>query len=306
MRMPRRRPTDSAKVDAITEAIRTNSEASDNGLRRRTISLVPNLVTIFALAAGLSAIHYASDGRIQLALALIGVAALLDALDGRLARILGAQSKIGEQLDSLCDAINFGVTPALVTYFSLFGHESGAVQDWTWMATVIYTAAIVLRLARFNTLLEDEERPVFHKEFFVGVPAPPSALLVLAPVVAWVKFGDGWWSSPVAVSLWLVVVACLAFSKIPTLSLKTVRVRQRLVPAVLAIFVVLVALLLTQPLITLLIIDFAYLAHVPFAMTTYLWLSSTPEAWEVHGRERREIRNVGRKHRRRPRLRLRG
>jgi CDP-diacylglycerol--serine O-phosphatidyltransferase len=305
--MPRPRRFGSAKVDAINKAIRSNSDASDTGLRRRTISLVPNLVTIFALAAGLSAIHYASDGRIQLALALIGVAAALDALDGRLARILGAQSKIGEQLDSLCDAINFGVAPALVTYFSLFGHERGAVQDWTWMATVIYTTAIVLRLARFNTLLEDEERPVFHKEFFVGVPAPPSALLALAPVVAFAKFGTGWWTSPVAVSLWLVVVACLAFSKIPTLSLKTVRVRQRLVPALLAIFVVLVALLLTQPLITLLIIDFAYLAHVPFAMTTYLWLSSTPEAWGVHGRERREIRNAGRrKPRRRPRLRLRG
>jgi CDP-diacylglycerol--serine O-phosphatidyltransferase len=296
----------SAKVDAINEAIRSNSDAADNGLRRRTISLVPNLVTIFALAAGLSAIHYAADGKTPLALALVGVAAALDALDGRLARILGAQSKIGEQLDSLCDAINFGVAPALVTYFSLFGHEQGAVQDWIWMATVIYTAAIVLRLARFNTLLEDEERPAFHKEFFVGVPAPPSALLVLAPVVAWVKFGPGWWTSPVAVSLWLVAVACLAFSKIPTLSLKTVRVRQRLVPALLGIFVVLVALLLTQPLITLLIIDFAYLAHVPFAMTTYLWLSSTPEAWEVHGRERREIRSAGRRHRRRPRLRLRG
>ncbi len=184
------------------------------------------------------------------------------------------------------------------------------------MATVIYTAAIVLRLARFNTLLEDEERPVFHKEFFVGVPAPPSALLALAPVVAWVKFGSGWWSSPIAVALWLVIVACLAFSKVPTLSLKTVRVRQRLVPALLAIFVVLVALLLTQPLITVLIIDLVYLAHVPFALTTYLWLSTTPEAWEVNGRERREIRNAERTRnrtrnrngtpRRRPRLRLRG
>lgn len=303
--MSRPRLLGSARFDALNQVIQRNSDTPDDpGLRRRTISLVPNLVTIFALAAGLSAIHYATDGKVQLALALIGVAAVLDALDGRLARILGAQSKIGEQLDSLCDAINFGVTPALVTYFTLFSHEQGLAQDWTWMATVIYTAAIVLRLARFNTLLEDEERPIFHKEFFVGVPAPPAALLALAPVIAWVKFGSGWWTSPVAVSLWLVVVASLAFSKIPTLSLKTVHVRQQLVPALLAVFVVFVTLLLTQPLITVLIVDLAYLAHLPFATTTYLWLSSTPEAWDATGRERRQIRTAGRKRRRRRRLRL--
>ena len=302
----RRHRFSSAKdLATLNEAVELNSDEANLNLRRRTISLLPSLFTISALAAGLSAIHYAADGRPHVALALIGIAAVLDALDGRIARMLGASSKMGEQLDSLCDAVNFGVTPALVTYFTLFGRDSAPVKDWTWMACVIYSAAIVLRLARFNTLLDDEDRPAFHKEFFVGIPAPAAALLSMAPLVAHVKFGPGWWSSPVAASLWLVLVACLAFSKIPTLSMKTVRLRPRLVPALLAIFVVLVALLLTQPLVTVLILDAIYLAHMPFAMTTYLWLSTTPEAWEANGRERREIRQAGRKPRRRPRLRLR-
>jgi len=298
----RRRFSSPVDLATLNEAVELNSDDADPGLRRRTISLLPSLFTIAALAAGLSAIHYSADGRPLLALLLIGIAAVLDALDGRIARMLGASSKMGEQLDSLCDAVNFGVTPALVTYFTLFGQEATAVKNWTWMACVIYSAAIVLRLARFNTLL-DEDRPAFHKEFFVGVPAPAAALLALAPMVAHVQFGPGWWSSPLVASLWLVLVACLAFSKIPTLSMKTVRLRQRLVPALLAVFVVLVALLLTQPLMTVLILDLIYLAHMPFAMTTYLWLSSTPEAWEVTGRERRQLRTAGRKPRRRPRLR---
>lgn len=301
----RRRFSFPADLATLNKAVELNSDDADLGLRRRTISLLPSLFTIAALAAGLSAIHYAADGRPVLALLLIGIAAVLDALDGRIARMLGASSKMGEQLDSLCDAVNFGVTPALVTYFTLFVQEATAVKNWTWMACVIYSAAIVLRLARFNTLLEEEDdRPAFHKEFFVGVPAPAAALLALAPMVAHVQFGSGWWSSPVVASLWLVLVACLAFSKIPTLSMKTVRLRQRLVPALLAVFVVLVALLLTQPLMTVLILDLFYLAHLPFAVTTYLWLSSTPEAWEVTGRERRQLRTAGRKPRRRPRLRL--
>lgn len=298
----RRRFFSPADLAALNEAVELNSDDADLGLRRRTISLLPSLFTIAALAAGLSAIHYSADGRPVLALALIGIAAVLDALDGRIARMLGASSKMGEQLDSLCDAVNFGVTPALVTYFTLFGRETTPVKDWTWMACVIYSAAILLRLARFNTLLEEEEdRPAFHKEFFVGIPAPAAALLALAPLVAHAEFGPGWWSSPAVVSVWLVVVACLAFSKVPTLSMKTVRLRQRLVPALLAVFVVLVAMLLTQPLITVLIVDLLYLAHVPFAMTTYLWLSSTPEAWEATGHERRQIRTAGRKRRRRRR-----
>ncbi len=303
----RRRFTSPEDVATLNEAVEHNSDDNDLGLRRRTISLLPSLFTISALAAGLTAVHYSADGRPALALALVGIAAVLDALDGRIARMLGASSKMGEQLDSLCDAVNFGVTPALMTYFTLFGRGAGAAQDWTWMACVIYSAAIVLRLARFNTLLEDEDQPVFHKEFFVGVPAPAAALLALAPVVAHVKFGPGWWSLPIVTSLWLVLVACLAFSKIPTLSMKTVRLRQRLIPALLAVFVVMVALLLTQPLITVLIVDLVYLAHMPFAMSTYLWLSSTPAAWEATGQERRAIRNAGRRRpiqRRRPRIRL--
>ncbi len=260
--------------------------------------LLPNLITLLALGCGLSAVRYAIDGKTLLALALIGAAALLDGMDGRIARLLDAQSKMGAELDSLCDAISFGVAPALITFFAIVAQTPDSrVADLGWMATIIYGACIVLRLARFNTLLADEDLPSFRKEFFVGVPAPVAALLALAPVIALMHFGPGWWSNPVLTSVWLMVIAALAFSRIPTLSLKSTHINPRLVPLLLIGAVVLIGGILTIPLLVVLVMSALYLAHLPFAFRTYQWLSATPEAWEVHGRDRRAIRRTTRRRR---------
>ncbi|NEW36980.1 CDP-diacylglycerol--serine O-phosphatidyltransferase, partial [Nocardia cyriacigeorgica] len=115
-------------------------------------------------------------------------AAVLDTLDGRLARMLAATTKIGAELDSLSDAISFGVAPALVLYIGLLSDNSTG-----WIIALLFAVSIVLRLARFNTLMDDDTRPDWAREYFVGVPAPAAALIALAPIALYVQFGDGWW-----------------------------------------------------------------------------------------------------------------
>ncbi len=268
--------------------------AADEGPRRNPgIQLLPTVVTLGALACGLSAARYASDGHALLSLLLVGAAAVLDGIDGRIARLLSATSKMGAELDSLCDAIGFGVTPALITYFLIVRPGDGLTRDLGWIAAVVYAACIILRLARFNTLLQTPDQPAFTKEFFVGVPAPAAALLALAPVFALVRFGPGWWSSPLLSGLWLLVVAFLAFSRIPTFSAKTAKVSPRRVPLLLLVFLLLIAGLMSQPLITVLIADVLYLLHIPYAAYSYRWLAAHPDAWEVPGPERRRLRRTG-------------
>ncbi len=152
------------------------------------VRLLPNAITVLAMCAGLSAVQFALSRNYAAAIASIAVAAVLDSLDGRLARLLDATSKMGAELDSLSDAISFGVAPALVLYIWKFpGDRTG------WVIALVFAVCIILRLARFNTLLEDTEQPPYAKEFFVGVPAPAGGLLVLLPLILFVQIGhDGW------------------------------------------------------------------------------------------------------------------
>ena len=148
------------------------------------VRLLPNAITVLAMCAGLSAVHFALAGRYAAAIAAIAVAAVLDSLDGRIARLLDATSKMGAELDSLADAISFGVAPALVLYiWKLEGNRLG------WVVALIFAVCMVLRLARFNTLLDDTEQPPYAKEFFVGVPAPAGGLLALLPLILTLQFG---------------------------------------------------------------------------------------------------------------------
>ena len=180
------------------------------------VRLLPNAVTVVALCSGLSAVYFALSGRFELCVAAGGIAALCDALDGRLARMLDASSRIGAELDSLSDLVSFGVAPALVLYiWALQGTRLG------WVVALVFAVCMALRLARFNTLLDVDDQPPYAKEFFVGVPAPAAALLSGLPLYATLHFGDGWWSSPVPVGVWAVVVAGLMVSRLPTLSFKT-------------------------------------------------------------------------------------
>ncbi|GAA2818150.1 phosphatidylcholine/phosphatidylserine synthase [Saccharopolyspora taberi] len=250
------------------------------------VRLLPNAVTVLAMCAGLSAVMFALNQQPTGAIAAIAVAAVLDALDGRIARLLDATTKMGAELDSLSDAMSFGVAPALTLYvWQLQDNRAG------WVIALIFAVCMVLRLARFNTLLEDTAQPPFAKEFFVGVPAPAAGLLALLPLVLTAHFGYlGWWAQQPVVMVWMVAIAALAVSRVPTLSLKTVRVPPKAAAPLLVAVALLAAGIITFPLISLVIALVVYLLHIPYAVYRYRWLASHPEAWEAAPRERRAIR----------------
>jgi CDP-diacylglycerol--serine O-phosphatidyltransferase len=251
------------------------------------VRVLPNAITVLALCAGLSAVQFALSGHYELAIAAITLAAVLDSLDGRIARMLDATSKMGAELDSLSDAIAFGVAPALVLFiWRLHGYRAG------WVVALVFAVCMILRLARFNTLLDDTEQPPYAKEFFVGVPAPAGGLLALLPLVLAQQVGMGWWTSDVAVSVWTVAIAALLISRIPTLSAKTIKVPAQAVAPLLVLVGLLAAAIITFPLGSLVVAMAAYLLHIPLAVRRYRWLALHPEAWAVPPRERRAIRRA--------------
>lgn len=250
--------------------------------------MLPNAITVLAMCAGLSAVQFALAGQLALSIAAIAVAAVLDSLDGRIARLLDATSKMGAELDSLADAISFGVAPALVLYVWQFqGNRLG------WVIALVFAVCIILRLARFNTLLDDTDQPPYAKEFFVGVPAPAGGLSALLPLILTLQIGrDGWWNSDALVMIWTVGIAALLISRIPTLSLKTIKVPARAVAPLLVLVGLLAAAVITYPLLALACALLVYLLHVPYAVRRHRWLARHPEAWEVPPKERRAIRRA--------------
>ncbi|MDQ4032441.1 MAG: phosphatidylcholine/phosphatidylserine synthase [Actinomycetota bacterium] len=257
------------------------------------VRLLPNAITVLALCSGLSALKFALGGNYAGALAAISLAALLDALDGRLARLLDATSRIGAELDSLADGISFGVVPAVVLFiWALDDTRAG------WSVALVFTVCVILRLARFNTLLDDTEALPFVKEFFVGVPSPAGALLALLPLTVFLQFGGGWWSAPVTVAVWTVLVAVAMVSRLPTLSAKTIRVPARAVAPLLVLIAGLAAAVITFPFASLGLAMLGYVAHIPYASYRFRWLARHPSAWEVPPRQRRAIRRTARSMRR--------
>ena len=257
------------------------------------VRLLPNAVTVVALCSGLSSVYFALAGRFEFCVAAAGVAALCDALDGRLARLLDASTRIGAELDSLSDLVAFGVAPALVLYvWALEGSRFG------WIVALTFAVCMALRLARFNTLIDAEDEVPYAKEFFVGVPAPAAALIVGMPLYATLHFGEGWWSGAVLVGAWTVVVAGLMVSRLPTLSFKTVRVGPRLMAPLLVLVGLAAALLVTAPFLGLGLVALGYLVSIPYTIYRHRWLSQHPEAWHVPVRERRAVARAARSARR--------
>ncbi|HJQ45238.1 MAG TPA: CDP-diacylglycerol--serine O-phosphatidyltransferase [Amycolatopsis sp.] len=251
-----------------------------------SVRLLPNAITVLALCAGLSSVQFALSHNYVLAIGAIGVAAVLDSLDGRIARLLDATSKMGAELDSLSDAISFGVAPALVLYV-----WQADAQGIGWVCALVFAVCVVLRLARFNTLL-DVEKPPYANEFFTGVPAPAGGLVVLLPLILTLEYGGGWWSAKPVVWVWTVAVALLLISRIPTLSLKTVRAPAKAAAPLLVLVGLLAAAIIQYPLVALAVALAVYLLHIPYAVRRYHWLANHPEAWNVPLRERRAIRRA--------------
>lgn len=180
---------------------------------RRT--MIPNVMTLMALCLGLIAIRFTFSERFEFAIACIIVAALIDTIDGRLARLLNAESPLGAQLDSLSDFVNFGIAPALMLYaWGLI--ESGRVG---WMAVIVFCVCCALRLARFNITTPDEDQPAWQRKFFTGVPSPAAAGLVMLPILfANAQIIDLRTISPLFVGLVMVIVGLLMVSRLPTFS----------------------------------------------------------------------------------------
>lgn len=216
------------------------------------VQLLPNFVTVGALCAGLTAMRFATEGRFGVAVALIIAAAVMDGLDGRIARLLKSESEIGAELDSLCDLVNFGVAPALVMYL-------WALQDMRsegWIAALIYVVACLLRLARFNI---GNRAPDNDGSTFQGVPSPAGAMLCLLPIFLDYSLEGALPYSQAIIAVWIAFVGSLMVGRFRTPSFKRVTVYAENVSFVLLGFAVLVAALLTYPWITLALADIAYL-----------------------------------------------
>lgn len=228
--------------------------------------LVPNFFTVLSLCAGLTAIRMAIEGRFELALAFVVAAALLDAVDGRAARFLKAQSRFGAELDSLADFVNFGVAPALIVY--TWG--LGGLRGFGWVTVLVFAAGMALRLARFNSML-DVEKPKWQNNYFTGMPAPAGAITVLLPLYI---EGAGLFDArqmPVVIAIYTLVMAFLLVSTIPTFSGKSLgdKIRRELVLPILVAVASLVALVVTYPYGTMLVITVAYLSTIPFSIRSH-------------------------------------
>ncbi|KQW31035.1 CDP-diacylglycerol--serine O-phosphatidyltransferase [Rhizobium sp. Root274] len=240
------------------------SDPNARGPRLREIPLrllIPNLITVLAICAGLTGIRLAFENRYELAVAMVLLAAFLDGIDGRVARMMKATSKFGAQMDSLADIINFGVAPALVLYVYVLDQA----RSLGWIAALIYTIAAGLRLARFNVMAERENKAPWQSEFFVGVPAPAGAALVLLPV--YIGFLDVQMTSTFAYfsTAYTIVIAYLLVSRLPVWSGKseTSHIRRDLVfPMILGV-VLYVALLMSFTWQVLVVTVVLYLGSLP-------------------------------------------
>jgi CDP-diacylglycerol---serine O-phosphatidyltransferase len=230
--------------------------------------LLPNLVTIIALCSGVTAIRLAFEGRFMVAVGAIILAIFLDAVDGRLARMLKGTSRFGAELDSLADFVNFGVAPAIILYFwSLV-----SLKPLGWIICLMLSVACALRLARFNVALDDPNKPAYANAFFTGVPAPAGAGLALAPLYFgfWVGDVEGHRHAFIIAPI-VFLIAILMVSRFPTFSGKTVtRVPRELVLPILAVAALFVACLITYPWATLLVGACIYAAMIPLSGLQYL------------------------------------
>ena len=242
--------------------------------------MIPNILTLLALCAGMTAIRLALTQRFEAAVTAIIIAGVLDGLDGRIARLLKGISSFGAQLDSLSDFVSFGVAPALLLYVWTMSQLHGI----GWALVLLFGVCCALRLARFNTQI-GAELPPFAYNFFTGVPAPAGAGLVMLPMMLWFETGIGLFRSPYLSAVVLAGVGALMTSRIPTFSFKRFRVPRELVLPVLLVIGALAAFLTTEPWGTLLAIGLLYLISIPISIRAYRRLRETAERMRAAARE---------------------
>ncbi len=224
--------------------------------------LIPNVLTVLALCAGFTALRFAMMERWDLAIFAIVVAAVLDVLDGRLARLLNGTSKFGAELDSLSDFLCFGAVPAMMVYLKSLHHLGGM----GWAFCLVFAVCCALRLARFNTMIGDPNPPPWAGAYFVGVPAPAGAFLALLPLMGTIQFGSGFFDRPSLNAAVMVTVAALMVSRIPTFSTKKIKLTPSMALPILLLAVLLAAAIASEPFLTFLIAGTLYIASIPVSV----------------------------------------
>jgi CDP-diacylglycerol--serine O-phosphatidyltransferase len=267
---PEQQPKDYDRLPARRRglSIFRNQNAARRRRRFRAVPIrliIPNLVTLLALCMGLTAIRFAIEGNFEISVLAVIAAAILDGLDGRLARALRGTSRFGAELDSLADFVDFGV---LILY--LWGLDD--IKSLGWFAALVFASACALRLARFNVAAEDPDTPAWHVHFFTGMPAPAGAIIVLLPLYLHLSvfaLPNHFSFVPFEIA-YVLFAAFLMVSRIPHFSAKKIgRIPREYIIFVLFSIIVLVLLLATFPMEMMVFLSFLYLATIPFAIRRF-------------------------------------
>lgn len=228
-------------------------------------AMLPNAITAAALCSGLTGIRFAIEGQWAFAIGLVVLAGVLDGIDGRIARLLNAQSRFGAELDSLADSLSFGVAPALI----LFLWSLQELPRFGWFAALAFAISCALRLARFNARIDSDDQPHKSAGFLTGVPAPVGAGLAFTPFYLWTETGEEFFRHPLVMAAWLSVIAVLMISNMATLSWASLRPRKAIRLWVLAFAGLAFAALVMEPWWTLSVICIGYLALMPYGLVKY-------------------------------------
>lgn len=235
-------------------------------------AIAPNAVTALALCSGLTGVRYAISENWERAVLMIMIAAALDGIDGQIARMVRGESRFGAELDSLSDAISFGVAPALILYLwaLMYAPKVG------WIVALLYAVFCALRLARFNSQIDNAEQPRKLAGFFTGIPAPAGAALAMLPLYIWLWSEEPLARSPWIVTPWVAFVGLLMVSSLATYSWKSLRLRRNVRFEALVVVAILLAALVTVPWQTLTLVCVAYLATLPFSIRAYRRTTQPP------------------------------
>lgn len=256
--------SDDARIgpkSAEDEGPQTTRRAKGLALR----AVVPNAITAAALCSGLTGIRFAISGDWPEAIYAVILAGVLDGIDGRIARLLKAQSRFGAELDSLADSLSFGMAPALILYL-------WTLQDIPrigWFASLAFAICCALRLARFNAQIDTDEQPHKSAGFLTGIPAPVGAGLAFLPFYLWMATGYEEFRNPVAMAVWMAVIAFLMISNVATLSWASLRPRRNVRLELIGLVGIVFAALLLEPWWTLAVISIGYMLLVPYGLVKY-------------------------------------
>lgn len=233
------------------------------------VKLLPNIVTLAALCIGLTSIRFAIHGQFLQATSFLLLAGFMDGIDGRLARFFNSSSDFGAQLDSLVDFVNFGIVPGFIIYSWVASYDE--VRGLSWALVLFFAVCGAIRLARFNVDLSKEViNPTLEKYFFKGIPAPCGAAMAMLPMVLFYEFGAGFYTDPVLVITYVSVLAVLMASRIPTISIKKIPIKNEYVYMTLLILGSIIIGLLVEPWLALAVIGITYGISIP--ITTFIFV----------------------------------